>query len=60
MTYLPKSNSILQYHLGLEKDHMVYEAEVIGLMVAAKLLLSEQTPTPNKYFCQEPSSNQIQ
>lgn len=33
---------ILCYHLGTEKEHTVYEAEAIGMSLAAQLLLTER------------------
>jgi len=43
-----KEPRALAYHLGSDKHHTVYEAEVVGLTLAAQLLLSEDssnTPT---------------
>ena len=34
----------LTYHLGSERHHTVYEAEIVGLTLAAKLLLTEDQP----------------
>ena len=34
----------LAYHLGSDKHHTVYEAEIVGLTLAAKLLLTEEQP----------------
>jgi len=37
-----KEPRTLKYHLGPDKTHTVYEAEVVGLTLAAKLLATEQ------------------
>jgi hypothetical protein len=37
---------ILKYHLGTDKEHTVYEAEIVGLTLAAKLISTE----PNLSF----------
>ena len=34
----------LAYHLGSDRHHTVYEAEIVGLTLAAKLLLTEEQP----------------
>jgi len=34
------SPRVLRYHLGTEEEHTVFEAEEVGLMLAAKLILS--------------------
>lgn len=36
-----KDPRMLKYHLGPDKTHTVYKAEVVGLMLAAKLLATE-------------------
>ncbi|KAH7919153.1 hypothetical protein BV22DRAFT_1023485 [Leucogyrophana mollusca] len=36
---------VLRYHLGDLKDHTVYEAEVVGLTLAAQLLATEPNLT---------------
>ena len=33
-----KPNRTLHYHLGLEKEHTVHEAELIGILLAIQLI----------------------
>lgn len=40
-----KTPRILRYHLGSDRKHTVYEAEVVGLTLAAKLIATEQDMT---------------
>jgi ribonuclease HI len=39
-----KAPRTLRYHLGTEDEHTVFEAEEIGLILAARLLATEQDP----------------
>lgn len=55
-----KEPRILRYYLGPEDKHTVYEAEVIGLTLAIKLLVTEQHPKyPASIFADNQATIQV-
>jgi len=51
---------VLHYHLGSADDHTVYEAEAVGLTLAAQLLSVEEDIIPSLHIRGQSSHYQIQ